>query len=353
VSPNLIGGADTNAVIAGVYGATIGGGGTFGFSNLATDHYGTIGGGFSNQAGDYLGTLDDSVGATVGGGYYNTASDIQATVGGGYYNTASGIQATVGGGRNSKASGYQAIVAGGSTNEASASLSNVGGGLGNHASGGYATVSGGNGNEASGNSSAVPGGTRNVALGDYSFAVGRRAKANHTGAFVWGDDQNEDITSTRDHEVTFRCLGGVRFTSGSGAANQTIAWAPGSSSWTPSSDRNLKENFVEIDPKEVLEKVNSLPVTEWNFKGYSQRHLGPVAQDFHALFPLGGSETMMDTGDLQGVSLAAIQGLHRLVQEKEGRIKTLEEQNHKLEARLATLEALVQTLAEEKKRGEE
>jgi hypothetical protein len=106
----------------------------------------------------------------------------------------------------------------------------------------------------------------------------------------------------------------------------------------------LKENFVEIDPKEVLDRVSRLPVTEWNFKGYSQRHVGPVAQDFHALFPLGGTETMIDSGDLHGISLAAIQGLHELLREKDAKISTLE-------ARIAALESLVEKLVESQAGG--
>jgi hypothetical protein len=123
-----------------------------------------------------------------------------------------------------------------------------------------------------------------------------------------------------------------------------VSWAPGDSSWTFSSDRDLKENFVEIDTKEVLDKISRVSITEWNFRGYSQRHIGPMAQDFHALFPLGGSGTMIDSGDLQGVALAAIQGLHEVVREKDAKISSLE-------ARIEALETLVKKLAESQ--GEE
>ena len=80
--------------------------------------------------------------------------------------------------------------------------------------------------------------------------------------------------------------------------------------------------------------------------------MGPVAQDFSAAFGLGESDKHINTIDADGVALGAIQGLYKLVQEKEGRISTLEEHNRKLEARLAVLEDLVQTLAKEKNGGE-
>jgi len=324
------------ATVGGGYGnqatadyATIAGGGRSspsdaGTANRVTDDYGTVGGGGNNQAGDNAGTTTDARYATVGGGYSNTASDDYATVGGGQNNT-SASRATVGGGEYNTASGFGAAVGGGALNTAS---------------GAFATVSGG---------------YHNTAQDDQSFAAGTRARANHTGSFVWGDSRNADIASTKKDEVTFRCLGGVRFLSGAAGANQMVSWAPGNASWAFSSDRNLKENFVEIDPEEVLERVCRLPVTEWNFKGYSERHVGPMAQDFHALFQLSGRETMIDSGDLQGVALAAIQGLHKTVQEKEARISRLEQRNNELEDRLIALESLVGKLTdrqEQKKDGE-
>lgn len=105
-SPNLIGGYSGNSVTAGVYGATIGGGGESGNTNRVTDNYGTVGGGRNNQAGDNAGTTSDRWYATVGGGHNNTASNTYATVGGGYGNTASGNRATVPGGIDASATHY-------------------------------------------------------------------------------------------------------------------------------------------------------------------------------------------------------------------------------------------------------
>jgi len=365
-------------------------------TNRVTDKFGTIGGGAGNQAGDDAGTTVDAYGATVGGGSRNTATKASATVaggegnfasggyatvGGGGGNTASGDGATVGGGGQNTASGDFATVAGGGRNQADADYATIAGGGpsnpednpletrnlvtddygtiggGGHNQAGdnagtttdsyYATVAGGRSNEASGSHATVAGGFDNTAAGDYSFAVGRRAKAIHDGAFVWGDSQNADVVSTADNQVTFRCGGGVRFWSGSLGKYQDLSWAPGNASWTFSSDRSLKENFVEIDPKEVLERVSRLPITEWNFKGYALRHVGPVAQDFHALFPLGGTETMIDSGDLQGVALAAIQGLHEMLREKDAEIAAIKEQNSNLQQRLSALEKLLDRLSGE------
>ena len=52
VSPNMIGGYSSNSVDAGVFGATISGGGAFANTHLVTDNFGTVGGGVDNQAGN-------------------------------------------------------------------------------------------------------------------------------------------------------------------------------------------------------------------------------------------------------------------------------------------------------------
>jgi len=71
------------------------------------------------------------------------------------------------------------------------------------------------------------------------------------------------------------------------------------------------------------------------------RHLGPVAQDFHAAFGLGESETAIGTVDADGVALAAVQGLNEVVKEKDAQIQALREKNQELELRLKTLESRV------------
>jgi len=127
--------------------------------------------------------------------------------------------------------------------------------------------------------------------------------------------------------------------------------------WTNASDRGLKENFSPVDPQSVLESVAALPLATWNYikESNAVRHLGPVAQDFHAAFGLGADDRSITTVDADGVALAAIQGLYAIVQEKDceigelierdrrkdHRVGELEDRNAKLEARIARLEALL------------
>ena len=70
----------------------------------------------------------------------------------------------------------------------------------------------------------------------------------------------------------------------------------------------------------VLDRVVAMPLATWNYKEQddSIRHMGPMAQDFHAAFGLGVSDKLIDTVDPDGVALAAIQGLNESTLERGG-----------------------------------
>ena len=312
-SPNLVGGSPANIVSNGFVGAVIGGGGYASFPNRVGKHF-----------------------ATVVGGQGNTAS-----------------------GDTSTAMGY-----------------------GNTASGDYSTAIG-----------AV-----STASGYASIAMGNNAKALHEGAFVWADDQGIDFASTAVRQFCIRANGGVQLNGdtsmffgtttrqmlnfyglgfGIGVqtgtlysrANTRFSWFrngshsdtendPGSGgtvlmtllssgltvngTFVSLSDRNAKENFAPVQPREVLEKVAALPLSGWNYKeDKGTRHLGPMAQDFYAAFNVGPDDKHIATVDEGGVALAAIQGLNLKVEEKDARIQEQAGEIAELKARLDKLEQLM------------
>ena len=103
------------------------------------------------------------------------------------------------------------------------------------------------------------------------------------------------------------------------------------------SDRNVKSNFAAVNPREVLDKLNALPIETWSYKadGGAVRHIGPVAQDFKAAFNLGADDKTIATVDADGVTMAAVQGLYQLMLEKEKRneelARTVERQGREIE----------------------
>jgi len=374
---STIGGGVGNQIFTGAESATIAGGeynsilsnavssaivGGYDNQIQAGGLYGFIGGGTSNRIG-----VSSEFAAVVGGSQNSILdnSDHAIIAGGTRNDIGSGCNASfIGGGeRNSILGGsIDSAVAGGTFNDISAGsfYSVIGGGFDNNigANSPYATVAGGRNNDVGAGAS-------------YAFAAGRQAKANHQGAFVWGDSQNADFASTANDQFLIRAAGGVGIGTSNpdgatlrvegGAATGEIWLSPSSSggnadiflsetvsgvetaalvtigrgstsgmsiannltvggdvtagAFNTSSDRNAKENLLAIDTQDVLEKVVAMPIRQWNFKNDSARHVGPMAQDFHAAFGLGTDERHIATVDADGVALAAIQGLNQKLEE--------------------------------------
>jgi hypothetical protein len=107
------------------------------------------------------------------------------------------------------------------------------------------------------------------------------------------------------------------------------------------SDRDLKENFAPVDAQAVLAKVVALSLATWNYKSQDAdiRHLGPTAQDFKAAFGLGETDRGITGVDADGVALAAIQGLHQLLKQKERQVEALQTGLATVQKRLAALES--------------
>ena len=118
-----------------------------------------------------------------------------------------------------------------------------------------------------------------------------------------GNDGNFEITSELDASGSFT-LAFVLEPGGDATLAGTL---------TENSDKNNKMAIQPIDADEVLQKVASLPVSSWTYKHDADagiRHIGPMAQDFYALFGTGASEKGISTLDTSGVALAAIKALH-------------------------------------------
>jgi hypothetical protein len=194
-------------------------------------------------------------------------------------------------------------------------------------------VGGGQGNVASGHTATIPGGVNSTATGNYSFAAGRRAHANNWGCFVWGDGNAADVNCDVDNRWVTRAGGGYYLHSNA-ALTSGVYVAAGGNSWNSISDRATKENLIPVDSQAILEKLAAMPLQEYNLKSQDAdiRHIGPVAQDFHAAFGYGESELAINMEDADGVAMAAIQGLYE-------RVQALEAENAQLDARLVDLES--------------
>lgn len=102
--------------------------------------------------------------------------------------------------------------------------------------------------------------------------------------------------------------------------------APDSNNCVTPSDRNIKDNFQSVDEQEILERVSQMPVEYWTYtdREHGVRHIGPMAQDFHAAFNVGDSDRHIHMVDANGVNLAAIKALYKQLQERDEKISALE-----------------------------
>ncbi|MCH7947107.1 MAG: tail fiber domain-containing protein, partial [candidate division Zixibacteria bacterium] len=243
-------------------------------------------------------------------GQYNINSGISSVICGGWYNETTGTSSFIGSGRNNKAIGRRAVIGGGYRNE------------------------------ATGLNSTIPGGASNSARGAASFAAGLSAKANHDGSFVIsahsGTSASDTIGSGGDDQIVLRADGGLYLTNISEIApydpaniitSRGGAYLSGNgTTWTNASDKNQKENFTDIDSEELLEKISALPISRWNYKDEDETvtHIGPVAQDFYALFGVGADDISISTIDPAGIALAAIKALNKENKELNERLEKLE-----------------------------
>ena len=123
--------------------------------------------------------------------------------------------------------------------------------------------------------------------------------------------------------------------------NTAVTVIEGQVAFTASSDKTKKENFQPVDGEEVLGKIRGFELTSWNFIGHDPkefRHYGPMAQDFFAAFGHDGvgqigTETTINSGDLAGILMIAVQALEK-------RTAELKQKKAQIAALAARLEAL-------------
>lgn len=181
-----------------------------------------------------------------------------------------------------------------------------------------------------------------TALGVGSIVLGRHARttAGGRGSFVFGD-QSSTIPMISDvaNQFIVRATGGVRFMTNTNGNGCTISATSSNllcaGTVAGGSDRTRKQDIRALDGEDVLAKVLALPVTTWSFTDTPEiRHAGPMAQDFHAAFGLGDSDTSIGYTDINGIALRAIQALA-------GRNGALQTEVHALRTRLELLERLL------------
>ena len=181
---------------------------------------------------------------------------------------------------------------------------------------------------------------------DHTMALGKFASNNgFQGTFIWSDGSAQasadTFRNTANNEAAFRATGGFRFRTNLGGTTGCNLPA-GSGVFNCTSSRSTKENFAAVDGEELLLSLRQVPVTTWNYvaEGAQARHIGPMAEDFHATFGLGTNNTSIGVQDLAGIGIAAVKALEERTAQLQAKTAEVDE----LRARLLSLEERLQKL---------
>ena len=143
--------------------------------------------------------------------------------------------------------------------------------------------------------------------------------------------------------------------------NTSVTKIEGQVDLTYFSDKNKKENFLDVDGEYVLNEIRQFDLKSWNYIGHdpkTARHYGPTSQDFFKSFgqdALGtvGTDTTLCGSDVDGINMIAIQTLEKRTAEDRIRISELEKvnkqilaENEKLKTELKNIKNIVIDLYE-------
>jgi hypothetical protein len=200
----------------------------------------------------------------------------------------------------------------------------------------------------------------NTAAGEYSFAAGRRAKANHDGTFVWGDSQAADFASTGSNQFLIRAQNGVAVNTNTPAndgngklydltlnpnppiANNGKGIATG---WDNYSSKRWKTNIQVI--KDALEKVKRLEGVTYDWKANGKHDIGLIAEEVGKVIPeiVSYEANGQDAVGLDYSRLVAL--LIEAIKEQEA---TIAEQGARNEDQDALIALLLETIKQYDKR---
>jgi hypothetical protein len=122
------------------------------------------------------------------------------------------------------------------------------------------------------------------------------------------------------------------------------AWIDSGGVFHTTSSRTAKERFRVLDLTDMLDRIERLPIVEWNYKSQNPgiRHIGPFAEDFHALFGLDGDDDkMISTVDPSGVALVGVKALAERMHAQEGEIAAQRELLNRQAAQIEVLKARI------------
>jgi len=168
-------------------------------------------------------------------------------------------------------------------------------------------------------------GTTSVRLGGISSLVGTGQPVFAIASHNADGTNYQNATFAHNHTYFNAYSSGTShaLAVGSDGTDGNGAYLTPGGAWTSTSSRTLKEDFAAVNVESVLTKLVAMPVQTWFYKQSHAEgvHMGPIAEDFAAMFGLGADDRHIVSVDESGVAFAAIQGLNKKVESENTKLK--------------------------------
>jgi hypothetical protein len=150
---------------------------------------------------------------------------------------------------------------------------------------------------------------------------------------ILGTNNVDRLHLDTDGDVGINCnapASDLVIASGGGCVNPSSSINAGATQFTAASSRTFKENLSPVDVPDLLDKITSINVYEYDFINGPKHRLGLMAEDFHEIFGRG-DEKYIDGNEVQMALWLAVKQLAT-------RNNELATQNKELLERLASIE---------------
>lgn len=125
------------------------------------------------------------------------------------------------------------------------------------------------------------------------------------------------------------------------AGNMELSGASYATQHINTSSRRFKNPVGPVDSSSILEKLTQLPISTWVYKNTPDMpHIGPMAEDFLAIFGLGDGSSI-STVDTAGIAFAAIQELSEQQVKKDAEFAALRADNEALRSELESIKKML------------
>ena len=129
---------------------------------------------------------------------------------------------------------------------------------------------------------------------------------------------------------------------GDDTTNGNGAYLTTGGTWTNGSSISFKTNFIELSNEWVLNKIKSLNIKKWDYKGTKETHIGPTSEEFTKAFKVGFTQDGKEDKHLSSIDVSgvALKGVQSLIDRDESQAKEINELKSEIEELKAQIELL-------------